>query len=485
MSKLDQEIYKHVTCIDKLLDFKSFSGKNLVEWCRPLVEVMTPEGAVPYLLGENKERYRASPLASVIISMNMANLLPSTAIDMMLDELLFLRDNAVEEDKQKTSREKKEEDKAGWSLSEGVSVWSTSLAIIALLENNEIGKDKAERYKESILWLVEQQNTGNNGWGYQLWPNCEQNILMTSLTLRALTAAYKNKDIFVFNNHENRILIDSIEKGFSYLKNNATHSKKRTCWAFKGKPHCAATTWALLALKEMSDAEINGDIKKFYLDNLNRGLDFIVDKIPNETIKWQAEQIVCEAGAKYSRQKNYFSFSAALLLELFEIGMTPYHPKIINQIKWLLNNVDEWKIEEYDTGEKCSFTYAMVLSTIVKWVILVGRGNAYTLTRNYPTRYLHILEKIYGMPVMTKQCFQIIYKPQVCRIMISGCIWVIALIFVIKVWKYIKDFATWFLAFWGHSKEDLIVGVFASIMAAAIIGIFTFIGRILLKRIRR
>lgn len=485
MSKLEQEIREHIKCIDKLLGFSSFSDKNLDDWCRPLIEVMTAEGAVPYLLGDNKERYRASPLASVIISMNMANLLPDTAIDVMQNELLFLRDNPLEEDKHKTSREKEKEDQAGWSLSEGVSVWSTSLAIIALLENNELGKNKAEQYKDSVLWLTEQQDTDSSGWGYQLWSNCEPNIIMTSLALRALVAAYKCKNVFSFDDHEKRILNDSIIKGFNYLKNNIKISGKCIYWTFKEQPHCAATTWALLALKRMSDAEINVEIKKFYLDNVMSGLAFIVDKMPKKIEKWKSEQIVCEAGAKYSRQKNYFSFSAALLLELFEVGISPYHPKVIKQIKWLLINVDEWKIKEYDTGEKCSFTYAMVLSTIVKWVTLVGKENAYSLTRINLKKHLYLLEKIYGMPVMTQQSFQIIYKPQLYRNITSGIIGVAALLFMLNIWKYITSFVEWIMTLLGHSKEDLIVSVIGSIIATAGIAVITCIGHFLVKQIKR
>lgn len=485
MSKLEQEIREHIKCIDKLMDFSSFSDKTLDDWCRSLIEVMTAEGAVPYLLGDSKERYRASPLASVIISMNMANLLPDTAIDMMQNELLFLRDNPLEEDKHKTSREKEEEDRAGWSLSEGVSVWSTSLAIIALLENNELGKNKAEQYKDSILWLTEQQDTDSSGWGYQLWLNCEPNVIMSSLALRALVAAYKCKDVFSFDDHEKRILNDSIIKGFNYLKNNIRFSGKGIYWTFKEQPHCAATTWALLALKKMSDAEISVEIKKFYSDNVMSGLAFLVNKMPKKIEKWKSEQIVCEAGAKYSKQKNYFSFSAALLLELFEVGMSPYHPKVIKQIKWLLNNVEEWKIEEYDTGEKCSFTYAMVLSTIVKWVTLVGKENAYSLTRINLKKYVSLLEKIYGMPVMTQQRFQIIYKPQMYKNITSGIIGVAALLFMINIWKYITRLATWLMTFWGHSKEDFILGVIESMIAAAGVAVITFFGHLFVKQIKR
>lgn len=485
MSELSQAIYNHAICIDKLLDVNSFSGKNLVEWLRPLVQVMTPEGAVPYLLDEKKERYRASPLASTIISMNMANLLPDKANDIMLKELLVLRDSVAQVDNQKPSREKKAEDQVGWSLLEGVSVWSTSLAIIALLTNNEIGKTKVQQYKNSVLWLAEQQKPGEYGWGYQLWDNCNQNVLMTALALRALAAAYRYRDEFAFVEHEKRVLIDSITKGYAFLKDNIILSQECVYWTFDEKPHCAATTWALLALKEMTEIDIKDEIGSFYFQNIDKGIDFIIGEMPSKPIKWRNEQIVKEAGAKYSKQKNYFSFSAVLLLELFELGMTPYHPKVINQIKWLLDNVDEWKIEEYDTGTPCSFTYAMVISTIVRWGVLVGRETADVLVQNISKKRWFFLEKIYCMPVMDKKPIQIIYKPQMYRNITTGVICVLALVLMVGIWNYIIQGIQWIVTLLGRSMEDIIVGAIGSVVATVGIAIITFVGHLFVKHIRR
>lgn len=484
MDKLKQEITDHIICIDKLLEFSSFTDKTLIEWCTPLIDVMTPDGAVPYLLGESKERYRASPLASTIIAMEEADLLPDSAVAIMLDKLLFLRDNAIADDKQKTVREKKHEDSAGWSLSEGVSVWSTSLALIALLNSAE-GIKKAVQYKDSILWLADQRKAGNDGWGYQLWDNCEQNSIMTALALRALTKAYRYRNEFAFNDYEERKLLDSIINGFKFLKDTVKISLKSAYWSFKGEPHCAATAWVLLALKEMAGLKIDQEVEKFNAEIVGKGLNFIESQMPGKCFKWGAEQIVCEAGAKYSKQKNYYSFSAALLSELFEVGMSPYNPKVIKQIKWLLHNIDEWKIEEYDTGERCSFTYAMVLAVIVKWVTLVGRENARTLACNYSSKKVSILEKIYGLPAMKQQCIQIIYKPQIQRNAILFCIGAAALIFVVKIWKYINDFAAWIMAWLGHAKEDFIIGVIASLFATLIVAVFTCTGNFILKFSRR
>ena len=469
MTEIKQEIYAYIEGADQFLEFRSFSGKSLIEWCKPLVESLTPDGAVPYLLESSRERYRASPLASVLISMNAAKLLPDSAVDIMQKKLLFLRDDALADDIHKGTVQKKPEDEAGWSLAEGVSVWSTSLAVIALLENNRIGIKKSDEYKSSVLWLADQKEAGKQGWGYQCWSNCEQNVVMTALALRALVLAYKEKTHFGFSEDEEKKIINSITGGIEFLKHELVVKRKYACWHFKGKPHCAATVWALLALKEYVSTDIGKETEIFYRRHLKKVIYFVLDKIPKKSKKWDSEQIVCEAGAKYSKQKNYYSFSATLLLELFSLGVSPYHPKVINQIRWLLHHVGEWKIDEYDKADKCSFTYAMLLSVIARWGMLVGKENAKILavfSGNFLERFA---EKIYGMPWMKGYCYQIIYKPQAVVNLAFIIILLAGIANLSRLWGFVKNMAAWFWNLIGNSQNDLIVGIIASVMATAII----------------
>ncbi len=65
MDNIKKEIQEHLQLMDSYLNFEAFTGKNLVEWIEPLMNSLTDDGAVSYLMGsKNKERYRASPLAS-------------------------------------------------------------------------------------------------------------------------------------------------------------------------------------------------------------------------------------------------------------------------------------------------------------------------------------------------------------------------------------------------------------------------------------
>lgn len=487
MSELKEAIRQHINSLDYYMKFENFTGKTLNEWMEPLLKSITEDGAISYLLdGESNERYRASPLASTLIWMCDIGLLPENAVDIMQRKLLFLRDNCEETDEDKGNIKKKKEDKDGWSMAEGVSVWSTSMALIALM--NEVGLMKADNYKQSILWLVKQQKAGEKGWAYQLTANCKENVIMTALVLRVVAIALMNKDSFSFDENEERLLVLALNNGFQYIKDNIKYdkTKQEAYWCFGDKKHCAATVWVLLALKKMKQLNINKEIDDFYKNNFSKGIEFILDHMPKKFEKWEDEQIVCEAGAKYNKQKNYYSFSPTLLLELFEIGISPFHPKVISQIKWLIHNEDKWKIEQYDRVQRCSFTYAMVISAIAKWAVLVGQDNSKRLLNDPESRIEALTQKIIGMPVFRDSCVQIVRVSRIRSCWIASLI-ILALLFKSEYfYRQIVVMVSYIWETFSGSQNTIFINVISSAIYAALLclggSLFKVIG--IIRRIK-
>lgn len=168
---------EHLKYIDRCTGVSEVTGKSLIMWFEPLLSSITSEGSIPYLLN-TKERYRASPLASAIVWLSSANLIPLDILDLMQNRLLFMRDENEESDPQTPNPKKYIGDEEGWSLGEGVSVWSTSMALIALLDSFENGVKKASSFKSSVLWLANQRDPSTLGWAYQLSENCESNVVI-------------------------------------------------------------------------------------------------------------------------------------------------------------------------------------------------------------------------------------------------------------------------------------------------------------------
>lgn len=458
MNHLKDVWLAHINTIDYYANFSALTQKSIASWFEPLIDSITEEGAVPYLL-ETDLRYRASPLSSTITWLTSENLIPIQVLDKMQDELLYLRDANVENDPHISNNKKLEEDSDGWSMGEGVSVWSTSMAIIALLDPFGNGKKKANKFKSSILWLAKQHDSIACGWAYQLSENCTENVIMTSLALRALALAIEpcNKCEFGYTADEIHQIRSAIKNGFDYIKSECKREKKKTYWCFNGKPNCAATTWALLALRQISKTEekIADECENFYKSVLENSLSFVLSQMPKTAVKWTDEQIVCEAGAKYSRQKNYYSYSATLLPQLFELGISPFHEKVINQIDWLINSPDEdkWKIIGYDKTTVCSFTYAMVLSTLLCWARHVGQDLSLVLLQK-KTKKNCISKILFGFPAANNMDCQLILKN---RFWVYGGILIVLiliLIFAPLINKNITGLANYIRCWWSETASD-------------------------------
>lgn len=479
MNQLKDLWLAHIKNIDSYANFNSLTQKDLTAWFEPLIDSITEDGAVPYLLSTN-ERYRASPLSSTIIWLASENLIPLQVLDQMQDELLYLRDYNVKDDPHTPNNKKRNEDTDGWSMGEGVSVWSTSMAIIALLDSFGNGKKKAKKFKASVLWLAKQHDSVTHGWAYQLSENCTANVIMTSLALRALALAIEpsNKCEFEYTPDELHQICSVIKTGFDYLKNECKREKKKTYWCFKGKAHCAATTWALLALLQICKTEekVAGECKTFYKSVLESSLSFVLSQMPKTPVKWADELIVCEGGAKYSKQKNYYSYSATLLPQLFELGLSPFHTKVIKQIDWLINSPDEdkWKIVGYDKTTVCTFTYAMVLSTLLCWIKHVGQDFSLVLLQD-DTKKSKISKVLFGFSFSNDMSCQLVLKKRIW--LYSG---IFAIVFLLTIFgsainKAVQCLANTIISFWSKTSSDrhtIILNIISTIIYGVIGAIF-------------
>lgn len=462
MESIKSSLKNHLLFMDKSMLFNSFTENELYQWLIPICNALDEDGSISYLINK-KERYRASPLASTIICLSRENLIPNDVLDKMQEALLYLRDNAKEKDLSAGCTNKNNDDIDGWSLSEGVSVWSTSMAIIALLDNKGVGLLKTSRFKNSVVWLANQRNAECKGWGYQNTENCTVNVIMTALSVRALAKCFTNEvqKYFKFSAEENSLIKTSIVKGMEYLVDTCNQKKKYVYWEFNGKPNCAATTWALLALKEGSYIATD-NLQDFINKNTKKGLTFILSKMPSKSKRWEEEQIVQETGAKYDSQKNYYSFSATLIPDLLSLGLSPFHPKVITQIQWILKNKNDWKTK-YDKLNICSFTYAMLLSTISCWVRYVGYVNAKQLLNDDISFFCKIVKKIAGYSLG-------IDSPMICVerkkfvLYVTLCLSVVLFLILKNQIASFTQILFNYIPFLGNNMEAIYINIFSTIV---------------------
>ncbi len=484
MDKLKDMILERINLFDSLLESNEYLEGGIKKIITPFIDSLTNDGALSYLIGE-KERYRASPLASSIIWLENAGVLPYKALEILQDKLIYLRDNHENEVHDSRQQNKLEGDEKGWSLSEGVSVWSTSLAIIALMDKQQCGQKRAQSFKDSVLWLVNQQDLTEKGWAYQKHDNCSVNIIMTSLALMAisLVANPQNIDVFDFHDGEKKMIKKSLDLGFEYVKNTVKNGKKYAYWTFMNSSQCVATTWALTAIKCLAEANNSEKVKQFYDSIKKKSLDYIINQMPKKIEKWGDEQIVCEGGAKYSKQKNYYSFTASLLIQLFDLGVSPYHPKVVMQIKWLLVNSDNWKIENYDKTHGCSFTCAMNVAVICKWLIMVG-SNAESLLLENKTCCDKLYILLCEYKIDSHAPYIMISKRKLCFYMAIIVLLILATAFGKSIYLFIYDKVDSFLNIIIPNKKET-REIYINIVASGVIVLLSYLLSTTVKLIRR
>lgn len=473
--------------MDKVLCYKEITGKSLSEWMKPLLNSFGDEGELAYIL-ETKERYRASPLASTIEWMNEAGLLPRESLLVLQKQLVNLRDNKIVDDKFDGNASKYSEDKHGWSLAEGVSVWSTSVALIALMNNNKDFAIHKDVIKESTLWLSNQKSIKFDGWAYQNTDNCNVNVICTALALRALSKALQYCKELDFSQTDINSICSSLNSGYTYLENSVVYEKKRMhyYWKFNDESHVASTTWALLALSEVekiNNKTIKPEFKSFYYKVKDKALDFILSTMPKDVEIWKEEKIVCEAGAKYAKQKNYYSFTVTLLPQLFSLGVSPYHPKVIRQIKWIVENPKQW-VGSYNKSQPCSFTYSMILSTLTQWIFYVGKTNALNLLKKDNNIIGKFKSVVFGFNCKKNAPEQIILKSRLKLIMLLMLLFVVSLLFGKQIHTFIVNIVTDLFSFFVESYSSIVVNVVSSFLYAIIIAVCALIIKFI-KRICR
>ena len=461
MENFKDKLYSHLTIVEHQLDFYSVTGQTLIDWFNPLLNSFTDDGAISYLL-EKKDRYRASPLSSTIEWLTNANLLTVDCLDILQNKLIYLRDNNQQNDTNTGNKVKQQGDELGWSLSEGVSVWSTSTALLALFDKYNNWENHTDIIKETTIWLVKQKKT-NSAWAYQLDNNCEPNIIMTALTIRAICKLAMNKSSFLLSEEDIVMISEALNQGFIYISKTAKKQKKYIYWSFGEKENCAATIWAMLAIKDLlkvKEFNLNlEEINKFYNTHIDGSIRFVLNKIPKKPERWKDEQLVLEGGAKYNKQKNYQSLSATLIPHLFELGVSPYHPKIVNQIRWIINNPNDWKIIAYDRGKICSFSYAMVLSTIAIWISRVGSINAQALVDNAKSRINRLQRFVFGYYSPKNSPYRLVLKTKISLFVFIIVLLLFIILFGPVLWNNIYCFVKWIFSLFFQNVNEIVVGI--------------------------
>lgn len=449
------QVFDYIATADSWINLNDSLGEiNIRTLIEPLIESIDDNGAVSYVLKKD-ERYRSSTLATVLDALSDVQLLPLNAIQQMQDHLYSLKETFQPKSPDDDVVPKNPEDKDAWGIDEAPSVWTTSKAIIALMNTRYINRDGLNhsiRYalRDSVYWLAEQAYD-DGGWGYQRYSAstaCQPCVSMTALAMKAILLAQSSQ--VLFNDDAKRSsrfhkIKRALNRGKDFLLNNKKiDSDGSIYWEYRGVPGVAITMWATDALKLFAESDIQGYSNSEYHDIEAHTLQYIYNNLPtdnNLSNYSQSEKFFSatsnEGGLKYKVQlkkdKCFYTFKPYIISSLLDRGEDPLHPQIVLMIKWLLNNREQhWAIAEYNSSAPCSISAAMAINVIVKWLKKVSEKSFSRTVR------LIVSDEVsqdceYGLPCNHQQQVPVHSSNEFVKKYLHLLLWV-ATIVVITLW---------------------------------------------------
>ncbi len=387
------QVFDYISTADSWININDALGpvriRNLVS---SLIESINDEGGVSYVLTVD-ERYRSSTLATVLDALVDVNLLPLEAIYQMQDHLYDLRDNFSPRTANDDKIDKQPEDNPAWGIDETPSVWTTSMALIALLNTGFVNRDTITKeiisnLRDTVYWLVNQAYS-DGGWGYQKYPQseaCLSSVPMTALAMKAIIIAQNDQRLFNEDARRNRKfnkIVTALEEGKKFLITNqqATNDTSDTSiyWSYLENPGVVITTWVLETLKLLAESPIPCYTVNDFELLKPKVIRYIYQNLPNssnieqycqsEMFFLAKESTDLKYKPKLKERKAFYTFKPFIISKLLDFGENPFNSQICLVVKWLLENREQhWQIQEYNSSLPCSISAAMAINVIVKWL---------------------------------------------------------------------------------------------------------------------
>lgn len=392
-------VYEHLKFIDQWLELDNqFYFKNQSE---KLIESMKADGSVSYYTSA-PGRYRTTPVATTLQALSAADLLPDAVRYKMQDWLFQSRtdkcDPAGESGSKYEGHPPDDQDISGWSMNEGVSVWTTSKTLESLLCTNyfcrsDLNEKVFRETYEAIDWLTGQQNE-DGGWGFQKYDGleaCASCVTMTALTLKVL-AVFRNQldEPGIFKNCEHKLIKkvdDAHGKGARYLESTKIEKQKVICWKYDNKISVTGGVWVLDWLNCCESAVC--DLAK--IDSKEKIISGILARLPENLNQFEeyTEEIYFKGGkTRYKNIKEYnkfYSYVPYHVKVLMEAGVAATDKRIVNIVSALISGGNgKWKAKESPNATKKSTTYvhAMALSVIALWLKNISFNTYSNLVRS-------------------------------------------------------------------------------------------------------
>lgn len=391
-SSLQTAMREHLHLCD---EWNALDGKfKFVRKAEELIDGIQEDGSIQYYVGA-KERYRTTPVASVLEALYSAGLLPPSACHKMQDWVYNSRQDPCDEPGEKEDGEghpPEPEDAPGWSWNEGVSVWATSKALDTLIVTGYYERSEVIENKEiinntwnALQWLVDQAYP-SGGWGFQKaveYPACKESVTMTALALRVLIRFLKafdgrNRSLKLTNELEKKIS-NAKQKGIDYLCTLKKEEEGKIYWEHNGEKSLTATVWVLDFINVAGRNEA-GEL--YPLKNKIRS--YCLESLPETDAEYDCyrDEVYFSGGQtkyKFIEENNkFYSYLPYHIPVLLTAGVSPDKKQIMVCIRALVvGKEDYWNGTDKSLGyhqKQSCFVLAMALSVLAIWMKKMARS---------------------------------------------------------------------------------------------------------------
>jgi len=377
----------------------SFFNKKFNEVISPLLDSFVYKKGFPLDLEESAEYY-TSTTSTTLLALHHVGVLSEDLLTKIHETLFWLKDNTVNP----VVKRKLPEDNVAWDVSEGASVWATSLALWALIETGYKG-EKNNEIHDATLWLVDQQRD-DGGWGFD--KESPSRIYFTVLALNALQLSINS---IPFSSSELERIKRVKQHGLRFILQKCERKQKFIYWKTKinqkDLPDLTSTLYALWIL---------------YKDNPNKwreiikgGIEFLRREIKGKEI-WEFRKFIEETQTKYGTHKVIISYTPSIPIPLLKMGVHPFDELCLKPIMWLRKNKvkNGWSLPGH-SEHALSFTTAYALWTITEWhkhvIKEIGKKTeVYPFTLRRLRRRISVLIGVI-IALVTSRLFPVIANP--------------------------------------------------------------------------
>jgi hypothetical protein len=337
-----------------LLPVTPFS-KEFAQITDELIKSFVHLKGVPICLLEPNPVYYSTTTATTLLALHHLKALSASLREDFYETLFWLRDNT----NNPTTTKKMLEDAPAWDVSEGPSIWTTSLVIWALLGTMYDGP-RLNEVKDAVIWLVHQQGR-DGGWGQV--GSGSNNFFLTSIVLHSLKSALSYKLLTFTVNEREKVQRARVE-GVRLIRNTHTQERRVAYWRVQtdegSKADPTSTLCAIWTLFQENDPQDKSLIQS--------GIAYLRNNFHEGNI-WNFRQIVAEPPILSSTIK-IVSFTPSFVIPLLSMGCNPFDEVCLGPMQWLEQHRLEkgWGHVNYGhEGHPLSFTTAYALWAIKNW----------------------------------------------------------------------------------------------------------------------